>query len=154
LHAIRWAATVWHRSTTRKRAPSWIETIALPLTTPPRLTADLWVDDYQHDAVRPCAKHAWCRHPAPSVGTRRARSFEPLVAGHWRTREMAAMGHEPFRSMPPVSTTSAMRFMLELPAGGLMSRRFGDGGQSGGRRSDKADLAIGDFSKIRVQISN
>ena len=43
--------------------------------------------------------------------------------------------------------------LLELPTSGLMSRIFGDCDNLV-VTIDKADLAIGDFSKLRVQMSS
>ena len=77
--------------------------------------------------------------------------FEPW----WRTlaeREMAAMGHEPFRHVPDYDEERDA-VLLELPTSGLMSRIFGDCDNLV-VTIDKADLAIGDFSKLRVQMSS
>ena len=124
------------------------ETIILPLTTH-RADADLWVHDYQ-TMLFDRAKHAWCANPDHLSAPTRA-FYEPW----WQelaAREMAAMGHEPFRHIADFDEDRDA-VLIELPTSGLMSRRFGDGDNLV-VTIDKTDLAIGDFSKIRVQISN
>lgn len=146
LHAIRWVKVI--RSADAETGAEQVETIALPLTTH-RADANLWVHDYQ-TILFDRAKHAWCANPDNLSAPARAL-FEPW----WRTlaeREMAAMGHEPFRHVPDYDEERDA-VLLELPTSGLMSRRFGD------RDNlvvtiDRADLAIGDFSKLRVQVSS
>ena len=146
LHAIRWVNVI--RSADPETGAEQVETITLPLTTH-RADANLWVHDYQ-TILFDRAKHAWCANPDNLSAPARAL-FEPW----WRTlaeREMAAMGHEPFRHLPDYDEERDA-VLLELPTSGLMSRRFGD------RDNlvvtiDKADLAIGDFSKLRVQVSS
>lgn len=146
LHAIRWVKVI--RSADPETGAEQVETIALPLTTH-RADANLWVHDYQ-TILFDRAKHAWCANPDNLSAPARAL-FEPW----WRTlaeREMAAMGHEPFRHLPDYDEERDA-VLLELPTSGLMSRIFGD------RDNlvvtiDKADLAIGDFSKLRVQVSS
>ncbi|KQZ73582.1 hypothetical protein ASE06_14575 [Sphingopyxis sp. Root214] len=146
LHAIRWAKVI--RSVDPETGAPQVETITLPLTTH-RADANLWVHDYQ-TILFDRAKHAWCANPDNLSAPARA-FFEPW----WRTlaeREMAAMGHEPFRHVPDYDEERDA-VLLELPTSGLMSRRFGD------RDNlvvtiDRADLAIGDFSKLRVQVSS
>lgn len=146
LHAIRWAEVI--RSVDAETGAERIETITLPLTTH-RADANLWVHDYL-TILFDRAKHAWCLNPDNLSAPMRA-FFEPW----WRTlaeREMAAMGHEPFRH---VADYDAERdaVLLELPTSGLMSRAFGDCDNLV-VTIDKADLAIGDFSKLRVQASS
>ncbi len=146
LHAIRWVKVI--RSADPETGAEQVETITLPLTTH-RADANLWVHDYQ-TILFDRAKHAWCANPDNLSAPARAL-FEPW----WRTlaeREMAAMGHEPFRHVPDYDEERDA-VLLELPTSGLMSRIFGD------RDNlvvtiDKADLAIGDFSKLRVQVSS
>ncbi|HJS12034.1 DUF1963 domain-containing protein [Sphingopyxis sp.] len=146
LHAIRWVKVI--RSADPETGAEQVETTTLPLTTH-RADANLWVHDYQ-TILFDRAKHAWCANPDNLSASARAL-FEPW----WRTlaeREMAAMGHEPFRHVPDYDEERDA-VLLELPTSGLMSRRFGD------RDNlvvtiDKADLAIGDFSKLRVQVSS
>ncbi len=146
LHAIRWVKVI--RSAAPETGAEQVETITLPLTTH-RADANLWVHDYQ-TILFDRAKHAWCANPDNLSAPARAL-FEPW----WRTlaeREMAAMGHEPFRHVPDYDEERDA-VLLELPTSGLMSRIFGD------RDNlvvtiDKANLAIGDFSKLRVQVSS
>lgn len=146
LHAIRWVKAI--RSIDPETGAERIETITLPLTTH-RADANLWVHDYQ-TILFDRAKHAWCANPDNLSAPARA-FFEP----RWRDladREMAAMGHEPFRHVPDYDEERDA-VLLELPTSGLMSRRFGDGDNLV-VTIDKADLAIGDFSKLRVQLSS
>jgi hypothetical protein len=146
LHAIRWVKTT--RSVDPETGAEQVETITLPLTTH-RADANLWVHDYQ-TILFDRAKHAWCANPDNLSAPMRAL-FEPW----WRTlaeREMAAMGHEPFRHVPDYDEERDA-VLLELPTSGLMSRRFGDCDNLV-VTIDKADLAIGDFSKLRVQVSS
>ncbi|SEH16808.1 protein of unknown function [Sphingopyxis sp. YR583] len=146
LHAIRWAKAI--AVTDPDTGMERVETITLPLTTH-RADADLWVHDYQ-TILFDRAKHAWCANQDNLSAPARAL-FEPW----WQTlaeREMAAMGHEPFRHVIDYDDQRDV-VLLELPTSGLMSRSFGD------RDNlvvtiDKADLAVGDFSKLRVQASS
>jgi hypothetical protein len=146
LHAIHWVKTI-HRidpdtgSETR-------ETVTLPLTTH-RADAPLWVHDYQ-TILFDRAKHAWCANPDNLSAPMRA-FYEPW----WQelaAREMAAMGHEPFRYIHDFDEDRDA-VLIELPTSGLMSRLFGDNDHLV-VTIDKADLAIGDFTKLRVQVSN
>lgn len=146
LHAIHWAAAV--QTTDPETGEARTETITLPLTTH-RADANLWVHDYQtilFDRV----KHAWCVNPGHLSGPTRA-FYEPW----WREladREMAAMGHEPFRHIHDFDEERDV-VLIELPTSGLMSRKFGDNDNLV-VTIDKADLAVGDFSKLRAQISS
>jgi hypothetical protein len=146
LHAIRWAKAI--RSINPETGAEQVETIMLPLTTH-RPDANLWVHDYQ-TILFDRAKHAWCANPDSLSAPARAL-YEPL----WReiaARAMAAMGDAPWR---PVADYDPGRdaVLLELPTSGLMSRSFGDGGNLV-VSIDKTDLAIGDFSNLRAQISD
>jgi hypothetical protein len=146
LHAIHWAKTI--RSVDPETGAERVETITLPLTTH-RADANLWVHDYQ-TILFDRAKHAWCANPGNLSAPTRA-FYEPW----WRDlaeREMAAMGHEPFRHILDYDEEHEA-VLLELPTSGLMSRRFGDGDNLV-VTIDKADLAIGDFSKLGVQVSH
>lgn len=145
LHAIRWANAV--HSVDPETGAEQVETITLPLTTH-RPDADLWVHDYQ-TILFDRAKHAWCANPNSLSAPARA-FFEP----RWRalaTREMASMGQAPSR---PVDGYDAGHdaVLLELPTSGLMSRNFGEGGNLVVTIA-KADLAVGDFSRLRAQLS-
>ena len=146
LHAIHWAKAI--RAVDPDTGAERLETITLPLTTH-RADANLWVHDYQ-TILFDRAKHAWCANPDNLSAPTRA-FFEP----YWRdlaAREMAAMGHEPFRHILDYDEERD-EVLLELPTSGLMSRRFGDNDNLV-VTIDKADLAIGAFSKLRVQVSH
>lgn len=146
LHAIHWAKAV-HRIDPETGAETH-QIITLPLTTH-RSDANLWVHDYQ-TILFDRAKHAWCANPDSLSAPMRA-FYEP----YWRdlaAREMAAIGHEPFRYVHDFDEDRDA-VLLELPTSGLMSRMFGDGDNLV-VTIDKADLAVGDFSKLRVQVSN
>lgn len=146
LHAIHWAAAI--PTLDPETGTGRIETITLPLTTH-RPDANLWVHDYQ-TILFDRAKHAWCANPDHLSAPARA-FYEPW----WRDladREMAAMGHEPFRHIHDFDEERDA-VLLELPTSGLMSRMFGDCDNLV-VTIDKADLAIGDFSRLRVQVSN
>ncbi|MBU0864839.1 MAG: DUF1963 domain-containing protein [Alphaproteobacteria bacterium] len=146
LHAIHWAKAV-HRIDPETGAEVH-DTITLPLTTH-RADADLWVHDYQ-TILFDRAKHAWCANPDSLSAPMRA-FYEP----YWRDlagREMAAIGHEPFRYVHDYDEDRDA-VLLELPTSGLMSRMFGDCDNLV-VTIDKADLAVGDFTKLRVQVSN
>jgi hypothetical protein len=146
LHAIHWAKAV-HRIDPETGAEVH-DTIALPLTTH-RADANLWVHDYQ-TILFDRAKHAWCANPDSLSAPMRA-FYEP----YWRDlagREMAAIGHEPFRYVHDYDEDRDA-VLLELPTSGLMSRMFGDCDNLV-VTIDKADLAVGDFTKLRVQVSN
>lgn len=146
LHAIHWAKAV-HRIDPETGAEER-DTITLPLTTH-RADAHLWVHDYQ-SILFDRAKHAWCVNPDSLSAPMRA-FYEP----YWRdlaAREMAAIGHEPFRYVHDYDEDRDA-VLLELPTSGLMSRMFGDCDNLV-VTIDKADLAVGDFSKLRVQVSN
>jgi len=146
LHAIRWAKAI--RSVDPETGAEQVETIILPLTTH-RADANLWVHDYQ-TILFDRAKHAWCANPDNLSAPARAL-FEPW----WQAlaeREMAAMGHQPFRHLIDYDEERDA-VLLELPTSGLMSRIFGD------RDNlivtiDRANLAVGDFSKVRAQVSS
>lgn len=146
LHAIPWAKGI--RTVDVETGAERIEMITLPLTTH-RADADLWVHDYQ-TMFFDRAKHAWCANPDNLSAPTRA-FYEPC----WRelaASEMAAMGHEPFRHVHDYDDERDA-ILLELPTSGLMSWMFGDGDNLV-VTIDKADLAIGDFSKVRAQVSN
>lgn len=146
LHAIRWAAAI--HTIDPDTGVGRSETITLPLTTH-RADANLWVHDYQ-TILFDRAKHAWCVNPGHLSGPARG-FYEPL----WRDladREMATMGNEPFRHIHDFDEDRDA-VLLELPTSGLMSRKFGDGDNLV-VTIDKSDLAVGNFSKLRVQVSS
>jgi hypothetical protein len=146
LHAVHWAKAV--NAVDPATGAEAINTITLPLTTH-RADANLWVHDYQ-TILFDRAKHAWCANPDSLSAPMRA-FYEP----YWRdlaAREMAAIGHEPFRYVHDFDEDRDA-VLLELPTSGLMSRMFGDCDNLV-VTIDKADLAVSDFSKLRVQVSN
>ncbi|MGQ3100523.1 MAG: DUF1963 domain-containing protein [Sphingopyxis solisilvae] len=146
LHAIRWVKAV-HRLDPDTGAETH-EMVTLPLTTH-RADAPLWVHDYQ-TILFDRAKHAWCANPDSLSAPMRA-FYEPW----WQelaAREMAAMGHEPFRYIHDFDEDRDA-VLIELPTSGLMSRLFGDNDHLV-VTIDKADLTIGDFTKLRVQVSS
>lgn len=146
LHAIHWAKAVYRIDP--ETGAEVHDTITLPLTTH-RADANLWVQDYQ-TILFDRAKHAWCANPESLSAPMRA-FYEP----YWRDlagREMAAIGHEPFRYVHDYDEDRDA-VLLELPTSGLMSRMFGDCDNLV-VTIDKADLAVGDFTKLRVQVSN
>ncbi|WP_428631100.1 DUF1963 domain-containing protein [Sphingopyxis sp.] len=146
LHAIHWAKAV-HRIDPETGVEAH-DTITLPLTTH-RADANLWVHDYQ-TILFDRAKHNWCANPDSLSAPMRA-FYEPRWSDQ-AAREMAAIGHEPFRYVHDYDEDRDA-VLLELPTSGLMSRMFGDCDNLV-VTIDKADLAIGDFSKLRVQVSN
>jgi hypothetical protein len=131
LHAIRWV-------------PDAAAGPALPLTRhDPR--APLWVHEYRA-LLFDHAKHAWCADPSRLSAPARAY-FEPL----WQdlaAREMAAMG-PPALPLPGFDPEREA-VLLELPTSGLMSRRIGEEEGALLLIIRKADLAAGDFSKVRT----
>ncbi len=146
LHAIHWVKAV-HRADPDTGSETH-EMVTLPLTTH-RADAPLWVHDYQ-TILFDRAKHAWCANPDSLSAPMRA-FYEPW----WQELaacEMAAMGHEPFRHIHDFDEDRDA-VLIELPTSGLMSRLFGDNDHLV-VTIDKADLAIGDFTKLRVQLSN
>ncbi|HEY0595870.1 hypothetical protein, partial [Sphingopyxis sp.] len=146
LHAIRWAGAI--PAIDPETGVERVETITLPLTTH-RPDANLWVHDYQ-SILFDRAKHAWCANPDGLSAPARA-VYEPW----WRAlaaREMAVIGHAPLGYVADYDADREA-VLIELPTSGLMSRSFGDGGNLV-VTIDKADLAIGDFSKLRAQVSN
>lgn len=146
LHAIHWAKAI--RAVDPETGAELVETITLPLTTH-RADANLWVHDYQ-TILFDRAKHAWCANPDSLSAPARA-FYEPWWQG-LAAREMAAMGHVPFRYVHDYDEERDA-VLLELPTSGLMSRVFGDCDNLVVTIA-KADLAVGDFSKLRVQVSN
>lgn len=146
LHAVHWAKAV--SAVDPETGAETTTTITLPLTTH-RADANLWVHDYL-TILFDRAKHAWCASPDNLSAPARA-FFEPW----WRDLaacEMAAIGHEPFRYVHDYDDDRDA-VLIELPTSGLMSRKFGDGDNLV-VTIDKTRLAVGDFSKLRVQVSN
>lgn len=146
LHAIRW--TKANLAIDPETGAERIETITLPLTTH-RPDADLWVHDYL-TILFDRAKHGWCANPDRLSAPARA-FFEPWWS-ELGAREVAAMGHVPFRHLHDYDAERDA-VLIELPTSGLMSRMFGDGDNLV-VTIDKGDLATGDFSNPRVQVSH
>lgn len=145
LHAVRWKHVVCHADP--ETGEDRVETLTLPLTRhDPR--APLWVHDYRA-LLFDAAKHAWTADPARLPAPARAW-FEPL----WRQladREAATMGGAPSQPLAGFDPDHEA-VLIELPSSGLMSRFAGEGG-SLVLTIRKADLAVGDFSKIATRRS-
>lgn len=145
LHAINWTKTLY--SADPETGEERVEMLTLPLTRH-HPDASLWVHDYQA-VLFDHAKHAWCANPDRLSAPTRA-FYEPL----WQAmaaREMAAMGHIPLHYIHDFDEERDV-VLIELPTSGLMSRIVGDAAHLV-LTMRKADLAAGDFSKLRVQIS-
>jgi len=143
LHAIRWVHVGCQPDP--ETGEDRVEALELPLTRH-HPGAPTWVEDYRA-LLFDHAKHAWCADPDRLSGPARAW-FEPL----WRAlgeKEAAMMGHIPSRYLAGFDEERDA-VLIELPASGLMSRRAGDA-PSAALIIRKADLAAGDFSRLRVQ---
>lgn len=143
LHAIRWIHVGCDPDP--ETGEDHVETLELPLTRH-HPGAPLWVEDYRA-LLFDHAKHAWCADPDRLSAPARAW-FEPL----WQAlgaREAATMGHIPSRYLADFDDERDA-VLIELPTSGLMSRRAGDAG-SVALIIRKADLAAGDFSRLRAQ---
>lgn len=146
LHAINWSKTLY--SADPESGEERVDTLTLPLTRH-HPDAALWVHDYQA-VLFDHAKHAWCRDPDSLSAPARA-FYEPL----WQAmaaREMAGMGHRPLHYIHDFDEERDV-VLIELPTSGLMSRIVGDA-QHLVLTMRKADLAAGDFSKLRVQVGS
>jgi hypothetical protein len=142
LHAIRWT-----RVTARPDPESGedeVETLALPLTRR-RPDGDLWVDAYRA-LLFDQARHAYCANPdrlsAPARGF-----FEPL----WQAMAADGLGLMADRPSRAVAGFDEERdtVLLELPPGGLLGLAHPNGAPIV-VAVRKADLAMGDFSRMRV----
>lgn len=136
LHAIRWTPAV--------AADAGGGDAEWPLTRH-HPHADLWVGDYL-TLLTDRAKHAWCANPN-RLGDPARAFFEPLWA-EAAAREMATMADRPDT---PVAGFDPERDILlfHLPASPLMNRRTRTG-DALNIAIRKADLAAGDFSKLRT----
>lgn len=143
LRAIRWTSVT--ATPDPETGEDRVETLTLPLTRH-HPGADWWVEDYRR-LLLDHAKQAWCADPdclPPAV-----RAFcEPL----WRNiaaREAAAsMGGRLSHPLPGFDDElDALLFVL--PASALMNRAR-PGGRDMVVAIRKADLAIGDFSRLRL----
>ena len=146
LHAIRWTAVLTEADP--ETGEDRVEMLTLPLTRH-HPDADLWVHDYQ-TILFDRAKHAWCANPdalsAPARGL-----YEPL----WRAmaaHEAATMGGRPAHPVAGYDEDLEL-ILLRLPSSGLMSRFARDGGDIL-LTMRKADLAAGDFSRLRARIAD
>jgi hypothetical protein len=111
--------------------------------------AALWVHEFE--TLRfDWAKHAYCRSPA-SLPAPVRRHFEGL----WRAlapHEMAGMGHVPFNYVHAFEADGDVT-LIELPSSDLLSWMFGDVDNLVVTMK-KTDLAAGNFSALKVQVSN
>jgi len=142
LHAIRWTQVAAHPDP--ESGEDAVETLTLPLTRR-RPDGDLWVDAYRallFDQVR----HAYCANPdrlsAPARGF-----FEPLWAA-MAADGIGLMADRPSRAVAGFDEERDA-VMLELPPGGLLGLAHPNGA-SLVVAIRKADLAMGDFSRMRV----
>lgn len=142
LHAIRWSRVSAHPDP--EGGEDRVETLALPLTRR-RPDGDLWTGAYRN-LLFDHARHAYCANPdrlsAPARGF-----FEPL----WQA--MAAAGVASIGGIPsrPAAGFDPERdaTMLELLPNALLGLAQRDGA-SIILALRKADLATGEFSKIRA----
>lgn len=86
-------------------------------------------------------------------------SLPPAVRAHYEwlwgelaRHEMAGMGHVPFKFVHAFEAETEVT-LLELPSSGLMSWMFGDVDNLVVTMR-KADLAAGDFTALKVQVTN
>jgi hypothetical protein len=142
LHAIRWTQVSAHPDP--ESGEDAVETLTLPLTRR-RPDGDLWVDAYRallFDQVR----HAYCANPdrlsAPARGF-----FEPL----WQAMTADGIGVLGDRPSRPVAGFDEERdtVLLELPPTGMLGLTHPNGAALV-FTIRKADLAVGDFSRMRV----
>jgi hypothetical protein len=146
LHAIRWTQVSAHPDP--ESGEDEVETLTLPLTRR-RPDGDLWVDAYRallFDQVR----HAYCANPdrlsAPARGF-----FEPL----WQAMTADGIGVLGDRPSRPVAGFDEERdtVLLELPPTGMLGLTHPNGAALV-FTIRKADLAVGDFSRMRVLGNN
>ncbi|MDZ3830539.1 MAG: DUF1963 domain-containing protein [Sphingopyxis sp.] len=133
LHAIRWTSTNANG-----------ERIELPLTRHHQ-GANPWIEDYLA-LLFDRAKHLWCAHPGHLSAPARAL-FEPLWEG-MAAREIATIGGQPSRLVTGFDPERDL-LLIDLPESRLMSRGPGPKGRYR-IAMRKADLAAGDFSKLRL----
>lgn len=146
LHAIRW--TQVSARPDPESGIDEVETLALPLTRR-RPDGDLWVEAWRH-LLFDHARHAWTADPARLSAPARA-FFEPL----WQAMAadgLASAGHIPAQYAPGFDEERDA-VLLELAPSGLI----GLAPRGGGTlvfAIRKADLAAGDFSKVRTLVAN
>ena len=143
LHAIRWTSVT--AAPDPETGEDCVETATLPLTRH-HPGANLWVEDYRRLLIDH-AKHV--AHADPDSLSPAARA---LLAPSWQSmaaRETAvSMGGRPARPLPGFDADlDALLFVL--PASALMNRAL-PGGRDMPIAIRKADLAMGDFSRLRL----
>ena len=146
LHAIRWTGVT--ATSDPDSGEDQVETLTLPLTRR-RPDSDLWVDDFRL-VLFDHAKHAWSANPDRLSAPARA-FFEPV----WQAMAMdeaASVGGFPSRHAPGFNDEFDV-VMLELPASALLGLAHRDGGPLV-LAMRKADLASGDFTKLRAIACN
>ncbi|MBL0914735.1 MAG: DUF1963 domain-containing protein [Sphingopyxis sp.] len=146
LHSIRWASVTTEPDP--ESGEDRVEATTLPLTRH-HPTNDLWVDAYRA-VLFDRLKHAYTASPDSLSPAARA-VFEPLWDA-MAARETASMGHFPTRLREGFDAERDVA-LLELPASGL--RSIGPRNESSLILAiRKADLAAGDFSKMRALAGN
>jgi hypothetical protein len=142
LHAIRWTQVSAHPDP--ESGEDEVETLALPLTRH-RPDGDLWVDAYRA-LLFDHARHAYCANP-DRLSAPAQSFFEPL----WQAMAAGGIGVISDRPSRAVAGFDPERdaVLLELPPGGLLGLAHPNGG-SLVFAIRKADLAMGDFSRMRV----
>lgn len=146
LHAIRWTGVT--ATSNPESGEDQVETLTLPLTRR-RPDSDLWVDDFRL-VLFDHAKHAWSANPDRLSAPARA-FFEPV----WQAMaadETALVGGFPSRHAPGFNDEFDV-VILELPASALLGLAHRDGGHLV-LAMRKADLASGDFTKLRAIACN
>ena len=109
----------------------------------------LWTNDFETFRFD-WAKHAYCQNPqtlAPPI-----RDFYEATWRNIAAHEMAGMGHVPFRYVHEFESSEEIT-LLELPSSQMMSWMFGDVDNLVVTMK-KADLAVGNFAVLEVQVSN
>lgn len=143
LHAIRWTSVT--AASDPETGEDHVETATLPLTRH-HPGANLWVEDYRRLLIDH-AKHVWCADP-DSLSPVTRTMLEPLWHDMAAREAAAAMGGRPDRPMPGFDADlDALLFVL--PASALMNRAL-PGGRDMHVAIRKADLAMGDFSRLRL----
>jgi len=146
LHAIRWTQVAARPDP--ESGVDEVETLALPLTRH-RPDGDLWVDAWRH-LLFDHARHAWSADAARLSAPARA-FFEPL----WQAmgaNGLGSMGNFPSHHAPGFDEDRDV-VLLELPPSALIGLAPRDRGHIV-FAIRKADLATGDFSKIRALVGN
>lgn len=141
LHAIRWSEVV--TASDAESGEDQVETLTLPLTRH-HPGADLWVHDYL-TILADHAKHAWLA--APERLSEPARALFEVQWGAANDREAATMGGIPGGYSPDFDPERDV-VLIDLPASATMSRgAMGEAAMTIAIR--KADLAAGDFSRVK-----